>query len=161
MQNPKVCSGVIVNTDKSFDVGGFLLFQMAEEWLCYWQRNDLEIDQGVTYWGLQCHFWEWHYSWQKNDVIFDGALMSKLLEGWHYVVLLFSHYCSCPTIRDWIAVYPALFFWLSQFYFLWFRFLWFNLMSFDSNMFSSPPCSLSQFNFFAWDFHPFQQERRG
>ena len=20
----------------------------------------------------------------------------------------FSHYCSCPTIRDWIAVYPAL-----------------------------------------------------
>ena len=23
----------------------------------------------------------------------------------------FSHYCSCPTIRDWIAVYPALFFW--------------------------------------------------
>ena len=22
----------------------------------------------------------------------------------------FSHYCSCPTVRDWIAVYPALFF---------------------------------------------------
>ena len=22
----------------------------------------------------------------------------------------FSHYCSCPTIRDWIAVNPALFF---------------------------------------------------
>ena len=21
----------------------------------------------------------------------------------------FSHYCSCPTVRDWIAVYPALF----------------------------------------------------
>ena len=21
----------------------------------------------------------------------------------------FSHYCSCPTIRDWIAVYSALF----------------------------------------------------
>ena len=22
----------------------------------------------------------------------------------------FSHYCSCPTVRDWIAVYPASFF---------------------------------------------------
>ena len=22
----------------------------------------------------------------------------------------FLHYCSCPTVRDWIAVYPALFF---------------------------------------------------
>ena len=22
----------------------------------------------------------------------------------------FSHYCSCPTVRDWIAVYLALFF---------------------------------------------------
>ena len=22
---------------------------------------------------------------------------------------LFSHYCSCPTVRDWIAVFPALF----------------------------------------------------
>ena len=22
----------------------------------------------------------------------------------------FSHYCSCPTVRDWIAVYPALFY---------------------------------------------------
>ena len=21
----------------------------------------------------------------------------------------FSHYCFCPTVRDWIAVYPALF----------------------------------------------------
>ena len=21
----------------------------------------------------------------------------------------FLHYCSCPTVRDWIAVYPALF----------------------------------------------------
>ena len=21
----------------------------------------------------------------------------------------FSHYCSCPTVRDWITVYPALF----------------------------------------------------
>ena len=21
----------------------------------------------------------------------------------------FSHYCSCPTVRDWFAVYPALF----------------------------------------------------
>ena len=23
---------------------------------------------------------------------------------------IFLHYCSCPTVRDWIAVYPALFF---------------------------------------------------
>ena len=22
----------------------------------------------------------------------------------------FLHYCSCPTVRDWIAVYPALFY---------------------------------------------------
>ena len=23
--------------------------------------------------------------------------------------LRFSHYCSCPSVRDWVAVYPALF----------------------------------------------------
>ena len=28
----------------------------------------------------------------------------------------FSHYCSCPTVRDWIAVYPALFFFCGQSY---------------------------------------------
>ena len=26
----------------------------------------------------------------------------------------FSHYCSCPTVRDWIAVYPALFFFFEK-----------------------------------------------
>ena len=26
----------------------------------------------------------------------------------------FSHYCSCPTVRDWIAVYPALFLFVSH-----------------------------------------------
>ena len=28
----------------------------------------------------------------------------------------FSHYCSCPTVRDWIAVYPALFLAFSLIY---------------------------------------------
>ena len=27
----------------------------------------------------------------------------------------FSHYCSCPTVRDWIAVYPALFIHIGRF----------------------------------------------
>ena len=38
----------------------------------------------------------------------------------------FSQRCSCPTVRDWIAVYPALFF------------LRFHFFSFPSC--SSPPC---------------------
>ena len=29
-----------------------------------------------------------------------------LNSGW------FLHYCSCPTVRDWIAVYPALFYFI-------------------------------------------------
>ena len=37
----------------------------------------------------------------------------------------FSHYCSCPTVPDWIAVYSALFFNMTQL--IYFALFWFKV----------------------------------
>ena len=64
---------------------------------------------------------------------FDSFLIADTLPFWSVCPLdrdvtflnseRFSHYCSCPTVRDWIAVYLALFYYnfliREKFPFIW------------------------------------------
>merc|ERR1711946_57208 len=64
----------------------------------------------------------------------------------------FLHYCSCPTVRDWIAVYPALFLFLLTFLFF-FLFLPF-LMIFSFLLFFLSFCLSVFLPFFLSSFLP-------
>ena len=88
--------------------------------------------------GISCYSegWKKKHAWLQQSILYnysidDGVPRSNpnrvlvadtvgRLVGWYvgmsvhpsvkfFISEQFLHYCSCPTIRDWIAMYPALF----------------------------------------------------